>query len=134
MIRMLIMMKRHQEDSYKVHSTELKIYLVSLFVIAFLKVGRWLMRSNDYSCLIEESNNPASSSRQWCETFYKFIIWEDVYNIENFLALFVFIHFKKNKDYISEFSNLRNLTMVSIHQRRIREDGSYDKGLSEERY
>jgi hypothetical protein len=41
--------------------------------------------------------------------------------VMDMLFIFVVIIIKKPTDYISEFSQLRNLTKISIHQKRIEE-------------
>ena len=58
-------------------------------------------------------------------------MYSDAFDIDDLLFIIIFLCLKKNKDYIFEFNSLRNLTLVSIHQRRVREDGSYDRMLDE---
>ena len=62
---------------------------------------------------------------------YFFINFEQTYDIFGIVFIILFIRFKRNRDYIIEFSKFRNLTQVSIYQRRIFENGIYNRNLSE---
>ena len=55
------------------------------------------------------------------------IMWLIIFGIHHVILKAFYIYLKKPKDYIQEFSNIRNLTCISIHQRRINEDGTFFK-------
>lgn len=58
---------------------------------------------------------------------------DGVYGLKFMIMCIVILSLKKSEDYIACYSKLKTLVIVSIHQRRIKdESGKLDGGLAED--
>ena len=57
------------------------------------------------------------------------VLFDKLMGAETMIIVMIIIRYKKCEDYIAKFSKLQTMAIVSIHQYRIKEDGTLDGGL-----
>ena len=108
---MMYLMKNHRERAYKLISRELKLYAFAFFILLSVNIIKFLLY-------------------RFQKTLYDdgfdvglYLHLEDYYQIFNLFWILTVLCLKKPIDYVLEISLLRSLSTLSIHQRRIKEDG-----------
>lgn len=112
---MMYLMRYHRERAFNLISKELKLYAFAFFILFSINVLKFLFYLYQKTLKDDDFN------------LGLFLHLEDYYQVFNLLWIGTVLLLKKPIDYILEISLLRSLSTLSIHQRRIKENGKLDK-------
>lgn len=117
-------MKNYYPNELKAHKVELCVFGIFYLLLEIMQVVKsvyflWKGYSSD-----------EIGDGQFSTSFLNDILYYQILGIILLPYIFVYLMFKKPQDYLSDFSKIGNLAIVSINQRRIINDkGEYDRGL-----